>query len=69
MPAGRFAPKTTRVHNTPAAGLGTIDPERACPYRRAPSTSASSVAGGPGTHSLYVPTFGQTRAAARAIAE
>ena len=70
MPAGRFAPKDyARAQHTRGPELGAIDPDTRLPISPSAEHIGIIVAGGPGTHSLYVPTFGQTRAAARAIAE
>jgi hypothetical protein len=68
MPAGRQAAKDyARVQHTRGPELGGIGPDTLLPISPRPEDIGVIVAGGPGTHSVYVPTFGQTRAATRPI--
>lgn len=68
MPAKRQAAKDSiRVQHTRGPELGDIGPETLLPISPRPEDIGIIIAGGPGTHSVYVPTFGQTRAATRAI--
>jgi hypothetical protein len=70
MPAGRFAPKDlARARHTRGPELGAIAPDTPVPISPSAEEIGIIVAGGPGTHSVYVPTFGQTRAVTRAIDE
>ena len=69
MPAARFARKDyDRAEHTRSAELGGFSPETLVPISPSPRDIGIIVAGGPGTHSVYVPTFGQTRAVSRRIA-
>ncbi|HSQ06001.1 MAG TPA: hypothetical protein VLN59_18335 [Burkholderiales bacterium] len=68
MAAGRMAAKDlsrTRVART--AELGPVTEETLLPITVAPESIGIIVAGGPGTHSVYVPSFGDTRAVTREI--
>jgi hypothetical protein len=68
MMAKRYAAKDyMRVRHTRAPELGEIAPDTLLPISRTPEDIGIIVAGGPGTHSVYVPTFGHTRAVTRAI--
>lgn len=68
MAANRQAAKDyTRVQHTRGPELGGITPDTLLPISPRPEDTGIIVAGGPGTHSVYVPTFGQTRAATRPI--
>ena len=70
MPAARFADKDyARVQNARGAELGGITKETLIPISPRAEDIGIVVAGGPGTHSVYVPTFGQTRAVSRRIAD
>ncbi len=70
MAAGRYAAKDyARVQHTRGPELGAIGPETLLPISPQPEDIGIVVAGGPGTHSVYVPTFGQTRAVTRAVEE
>jgi hypothetical protein len=70
MPASRFAAKDyDRARHTRSGELGGFAPDTAVPISRSPDDMGIVVAGGPGTHSVYVPTFGQTRAVSRRIYE
>ena len=68
MPAGHFAPKDyARAVHTRSGELGELSPDTPVPISRRPEDIGIIVAGGPGTHSVYVPSFGQTRAVTRRI--
>jgi hypothetical protein len=70
MPAARMAAKDLeRVRAARAAELGEIGPDTLLPIAQRPEDIRLLVAGGPGTHSIYVPCFGNTRAVSREIAE
>jgi hypothetical protein len=70
MPARRYAAKDyARVRHTRGPELGEIGPDTLLPISIAPDDIGIVVAGGPGTHSVYVPTFGQTRAVTRAVTD
>ncbi len=47
--------------------LGKVEPHTRLPVSTKAQDIGIVVAGGPGTHSVYVPTFGQTRAVTRAV--
>ena len=69
MAARRFAEKDyVRAQHTRGPDLGRIGPDTPIPISPSPEEIGVIVAGGPGTHSVYVPTFGQTRAVTRRIA-
>jgi hypothetical protein len=66
--AGRFALKDyARLQHTRTPEIGAIGPDTMIPISPRPEDLRIVVAGGPGTHSVYVPTFGQTRAVTRAV--
>jgi hypothetical protein len=68
MAAGRMAAKDlarTRVART--GELGPITEATLLPICPSPDSIGIVVAGGPGTHSVYVPSFGDTRAVTREI--
>jgi hypothetical protein len=68
MIASRYASKDyVRAQHTRRPELGQIGPDTLLPISIKAEDIGIIVAGGPGTHSLYVPTFGQTRAVTRAI--
>ncbi|MEN3354566.1 MAG: hypothetical protein V7640_2724, partial [Betaproteobacteria bacterium] len=68
MVASRFAVKDyLRAQHTRRPELGEIGPETLLPISVEAEEIGIIVAGGPGTHSVYVPTFGQTRAVTRLI--
>jgi hypothetical protein len=68
MEAGRFARKDfDRAKHTREKELGEFSANTPVPIARAPEEIGIIVAGGPGTHSVYVPTFGQTRAVSRIV--
>ncbi|MCC6533219.1 MAG: hypothetical protein IT531_11765 [Burkholderiales bacterium] len=68
MAAGRMAHKDfERTRHSRAAELGTIEASTLLPISTCPEEIGIVVAGGPGTHSVYVPSFGDTRAVTRPI--
>jgi hypothetical protein len=68
MEAGRFARKDyDRARHTREAELGGFSADTPVPIAPTPAEIGILVAGGPGTHSVYVPTFGQTRAVSRKV--
>jgi hypothetical protein len=68
LDARRFARKDfDRACHTRGAELGGIVADTALPISPGPEDIGIIVAGGPGTHSVYIPTFGQTRAVSRRI--
>ena len=70
MKADRYAAKDyARVQHTRKPEVGEIGPVTMLPISVSPDDIGIVVAGGPGTHTVYVPTFGQTRAATRAVDE
>ena len=70
MPAGRMAEKDLlRVKASRGKELGEIRPDTLLSIALRPEDIRIIVAGGPGTHSVYVPCFGNTRAVSREIAE
>jgi hypothetical protein len=69
MPARRMTDKDLlRVHDSRGAELGAIGPDTMLPVSPRPEDIWIVVAGGPGTHSVYVPCFGNSRAVTRQIA-
>jgi hypothetical protein len=56
-----------RMQHTRRAELGELAPGARIPIAPRPEGIGILVAGGPGTHSVYVPTFGNTRAVTRVI--
>jgi hypothetical protein len=70
MPARRMTDKDLlRVHDSRGKELGRIDPDTLLPVSPRPEDIWIVVAGGPGTHSVYVPCFGNSRAVTREIAD
>jgi hypothetical protein len=70
LPAGRMTEKDLlRVHASRAKELGAIRPDTLLPISPGPEDIWIVVAGGPGTHSVYVPCFGNSRAVTRKVAE
>jgi hypothetical protein len=70
MPAGRMAEKDLlRVKAARGAELGEIRADTLLTIAHRPEDIQLIVAGGPGTHSVYVPCFGNTRAVSRAISD
>ena len=68
MPAGRMAASDlVRARDSRAGELGVIGPDTLLPIARRPEDIGIIVAGGPGTHSVYVPCFGNSRAVTRKI--
>lgn len=68
MFASRFAARDyDRARHTRSGELGGFAPDTRVPISLSPDEVGIIVAGGPGTHSVYVPTFGQTRAVSRRI--
>lgn len=70
MPARRMSAKDLlRVQASRGKELGEIGPDTLLSISRRPEDICIVVAGGPGTHSVYVPCFGNSRAVTREIAE
>jgi hypothetical protein len=68
MAAGRMAAKDlARTRVARSGELGPITEETLLPISASPESIGIVVAGGPGTHSVYVPTFGDTRSVTRAV--
>ncbi len=68
MPAGRLSVKEMlRAQASRADEYGDIKPETLLTISRSPDDIWFIVAGGPGTHSVYVPCFGNSRAVTREI--
>ena len=66
--ASRFAARdSARVKHIRCAELGEIDANSLVPAAPHPDGIGIVVAGGPGTHSVYIPTFGVTRAVTRVV--
>ncbi|MND04234.1 hypothetical protein D3C83_244150 [compost metagenome] len=69
MPAGRMTAKDLlRVHDSRGLKPGELSPDDLLAISEKPEDIWLLVAGGPGTHSVYVPCFGNSRAVTRAIA-
>jgi len=63
MPAKRMTDRDlARVKNSRKAELGEVGPETLLPIAKRPEDICLIVAGGPGTHSVYVPCFGNSQA-------
>ncbi len=56
-----------RLQHTRGAELGQFGPDTMIPISIKPEEVSIIVAGGPGTHSVHVPTFGHTRSVTRKI--
>lgn len=70
MPAHRMSAKDLlRVRASRTQELGEIGPHTLLPIAKRPDDIWLVVAGGPGTHSVYVPCFGNSHAATREIVE
>ncbi len=70
MPARRMTAKDLlRVEASRTKELGKIGPDTLLPISQRPEDIGLVVAGGPGTHTVYVPCFGNSRAVTREIAE
>jgi hypothetical protein len=68
LPAGRMTEKDLlRVAASREKDLGTIQPDTLLPIAPQPEDICIVVAGGPGTHSVYVPCFGNSRAVTREV--
>ena len=68
MAAGRMAPADfARTQIARAAEFGDLTPETMLPIAPKPEDIGIIVAGGAGTHSVYVPTFGDTRSVTRQV--
>ncbi len=68
MPASMLpAPELERTRASRRGELGEIAPGTLLPIAPRPQDIALLVAGGPGTHSVYVPSFGNSRAVTRAL--
>jgi len=68
MAASRFsATELQRVRDSRSQELGDITPETQIPVSPHPENVQILVAGGPGTHSVYIPSFGITRSVTRLI--
>jgi hypothetical protein len=57
-----------RINNARGAELGAIGRDSLIPISLRAENIGLIVAGGPGTHSVYIPTFGDTRSVTREIA-
>jgi hypothetical protein len=69
MPGSRMAARDfQRAVQSRRKELGDITPETLLPIAPRPEDIGIVVAGGPGTHSVYVPCFGNSRAVTRAFA-
>jgi hypothetical protein len=68
MPAGRLSAKELeRARASRAGELGELTPTTLLPIAPQPEGIQIIVAGGPGTHSVYIPCFGNSRAISRQI--
>ena len=68
MAASRFSVKDRmRTQHTRRAELGDIAPDSLIPVSPKPEGIGVIVAGGPGTHSVYIPGFGNTLSVTREI--
>ena len=68
MPAGSLSVKDLlRARESRTDELGELKPETLLPISTLPDEVQIVVAGGPGTHSIFIPSFGNTHAATRAI--
>ena len=68
MPAARMTDRDIlRVRDSRGAELGEIRPDTPLPVSHRPEDIYLIVAGGPGTHSTYIPSFGNTQSVTRAI--
>ena len=69
MKASRMAPRDyLRTQDARRSELGDIGPDFMLPISSTPDLIGIVVAGGPGTHSVYIPTYGNTRSATREVA-
>ena len=68
MSAGRLAAKELeRTRDSRTEELGELTPDTLLPISRRAEDVMLIVAGGPGTHSIYVPCFGNSRAITREV--
>ena len=68
MKAGSMAAEDLgRTQASRTAELGTIGPDTWLTIAHRPDEISIIVAGGPGTHSVYIPCFGNTRSATREV--
>lgn len=68
MPGSRMAPKDfERTQRTRRGELGEITPQTLLPICPAPEGIGLLVAGGEGTHSVYLPGFGNSRSVTRRV--
>jgi hypothetical protein len=68
MPASRLSTKELeRARDSRTEELGALKPDTLLPISARPEEVMLIVAGGPGTHSVYVPCFGNSRAVTREI--
>lgn len=68
MPAGRLSTKELeRVKDSRSEELGTLTADTLLPISTRPEEVMLIVAGGAGTHSVYVPCFGNSRAITRVL--
>lgn len=68
MPADRLAAiDMRRTQIVRRAELGILSPETMVPICSAPERPGIIVCGGRGTHSVYVPSFGNTRSVTREV--
>jgi hypothetical protein len=66
MRASRLSTKDLeRARDSRSADLGELAPDTLLPISEGPENIMLIVAGGPGTHSVYVPCFGNSRAITR----
>jgi hypothetical protein len=69
MRAARMAAKDlARTQTGRTAELGPIDENTLLPVSPTPDLIGLVIAGAPGTHSVYVPSFGDTRSVTREVA-
>jgi len=68
MAAGRMSDKgLQRTRSSRTAEFGEITAETMLPIAKKPEDIALLVAGGPGTQSVYIPSFGNTRSVTREV--
>jgi len=68
MPAKHLSTKElARTRDSRTAELGEIAPGTLLPIAPSPAEIRILVAGGPGTHSVYIPNFGNSRAVTRLL--
>ena len=70
MQAGRLSAKDLeRARDSRTVELGELAADTLLPISPTPDELMVIVAGGPGTHSVYIPNFGNSRAVTRAITD